>query len=215
MKTQPLKTLIIGVSLLISAVSIGQQNNTETVTDFDGNIYKTVQIGDQVWMAENLRTTHYSDGSALESFPVNGDESNTQKHGRLYRWQAAIGGPNVSDPPTGPIQGASPEGWHIPSEEDWLELINHLGDESIAGGLLKEDMFQGTTSEIGFGALASGWLNFTGEYAGFGEKTFVRSSTSPNGHGGYARELNHVDSTFNRVFLHPDDAISIRCVQNK
>ncbi|MCP4291912.1 MAG: hypothetical protein GY780_08770, partial [bacterium] len=221
MKTNLSIVILVSVFLFVSSVVFGEQDKPETVTDFDGNVYSTVKIGDQTWLAENLRSTHYSDGKPLESFPANGDESNSRSYGRLYCWQAAVGGPSFSEKESNFVQGASPEGWHIPTEEDWLELTNYLGSESTAGAKLKGAGFNNpdlennnSTNGIGFGALAAGWFDFSGEYLGFGKKTFLVSSTSPNGRGGFAWELNDGDSTFIRVFLHPDDAISIRCVKD-
>jgi uncharacterized protein (TIGR02145 family) len=85
-----------------------------TVTDFDGNVYSTVKIGDQWWMAENLKTTHMSDGSILSGvYAYNDDENNVADYGRLYTWQTAL--------------NAELPGWHLPSKEEWDVLINTVG----------------------------------------------------------------------------------------
>jgi len=222
-----LNPCVLSVSLLVSlpcsyAVAAVQGSTAETVTDYDGNVYQTVKIGNQVWMTENLRTTHYSDGTPIESFAMDNDEANAETYGRLYRWESALRGYSAAEGDPREIQGASPAGWHIPSEAEWLELINHLGGEAVAGGHLKEagsahwsEPNTGAGNETGFGALPTGWFDFSGDFKGLGEKSFLRSSTSPGGGGGYAWELNRTSASCLRVFLHPDDAIPIRCIKNR
>jgi len=119
-----------------------------TVTDIDGNVYKTVTIGTQVWMAENLKTTKYRNGDLIgtttpaildysgQSTPkyqwaVGGNESNVATYGRLYTWFAATDSRNIC-----------PTGWHLPTDAEWTTLITFLGGEDVAGGKLKES---GTT----------------------------------------------------------------------
>jgi len=222
MRPNLLKLFFLFTALSTAMPHFAQETAAETVTDVDGNIYATVKIGDQVWMAENLRTTHYSDGTALESFVMNNDAALVDQYGRLYRWDTALRVEDGSSPESEGVQGVSPEGWHIPSEAEWLELIRYLGGKAIAGGKLKAaggDHWQspntGATNETGFGALPTGWFDFTGDFKGFGAKSFLRSSTSPGGRGGYAWELNRISAACTRVFLHPDDAIPIRCIKDR
>lgn len=124
------------------------------VNDNDGNHYKSVKIGNQVWMAENLRSTHYSDGTTLIDgsgagntegnntskyyFNYNNDVSNIPVYGRLYTWSAAMNG-SSADPnsPVG-VQGICPTGWHLPSFNEWMQLAAYLGGDNVAGGQLKE-----------------------------------------------------------------------------
>lgn len=101
-----------------------------TVTDVEGNIYKTIQIGDQVWMAENLKTTTYSDGVPINEISndslwridtlgaycwYENDNSNAEHNGALYNWYAVA------------TQKLCPIGWHVPTEEEWRELLHTLG----------------------------------------------------------------------------------------
>jgi len=87
------------------------------VTDYDGNQYKTVKIGNQIWMAENLRSTHYSDGTIIQGISVyDNDEANAKKYGRLYQWET------ISNP-----SGLCPPGWHAASDEDWKKMEKTIG----------------------------------------------------------------------------------------
>ncbi len=96
---------------------------TEQVTDIDGNVYSTVKIGAQTWMTENLRVTHYPDGNAIPAtYYYNNDLSKLDAYGRLYPWNEAM---NYSTKPG--AQGVCPDGYHIPSDEDWQALERFLG----------------------------------------------------------------------------------------
>jgi len=125
------------------------------ITDIDGNVYKTVKIGSQEWMAENLKTTHYADGSpipfltdqewsliSLESGKAikwyNNDISNKEVFGALYTWPAAVNGSIPSDNNPSGKQGACPTGWHIPSNSEWAQLETYLGGSTLTGGNIKE-----------------------------------------------------------------------------
>jgi len=118
------------------------KTNGQILEDVDGNVYQTVTIETQVWMAENLKTTKYNDGSeiplVLEQQAwydlhapgycwYNNDESgNRDIYGALYNWYALD---------TGKL---CPPGWHVPSDKEWATLIESLGGEAVAGGKLKD-----------------------------------------------------------------------------
>ena len=111
-----------------------------TVTDIDGNVYNTVQIGGQCWMRENLRTTHYSDGTAI---PVDTTLSYTEPHycdytasniplserGYLYNWSAAMHGTASSNAVPSGVQGVCPVGWHLPSDAEWTQFTNYMSSQ--------------------------------------------------------------------------------------
>ena len=140
-----------------------------TVTDIDGNIYHTVTIGTQTWMVENLKTTKYRDGTAIQNVTdgttwftlTTGaycnyafNPTNSETYGRQYNWYAATDAHNIC-----------PTGWHLPTDADWVKLITYLGGGSIAGGKLKEtgtnhwqSPNSGATNETGFTALPGGDL---------------------------------------------------------
>ena len=137
-----------------------------TVKDIDGNMYNTIQIGNQCWMRENLKVTRYADGTPLVDgtgavntqydtitqyyFNYNDDSSFVETYGRLYIWMAAVNG-QVSEADLNPsqVQGVCPDGWHVPSDSEWRQLEMFLGMPeaeaidrewrgTIEGGMLKE-----------------------------------------------------------------------------
>ena len=170
------------------------------VKDIDGNFYKKVKIGKQWWMAENLKTTHYNDGipiplitdnsewSALTSgaycFFLN-DETNKKDHGALYNWNAVS---------TGKL---CPKGWHVPSDEEWHQLVLFLDPDAImnsrditrwesliAGGKLKEEGIlhwkspnYGATNESGFTAIPGGVRDPDGSFRDIEGLAHLWSST--------------------------------------
>ena len=143
-----------------------------SVTDVEGNLYKTVRIGRQVWMAENLRVTHYRNGEPIDYVgdsagwgshqpgaycDVYNDPSNSTTYGLLYNWWA------VNDP-----RGISPEGWHVPSNDEWQTLEDFIGADD-AGGKLKANYLwaspnTGATNIYGFSALPAGQRYTNGEF---------------------------------------------------
>ncbi|MFO7868847.1 MAG: fibrobacter succinogenes major paralogous domain-containing protein, partial [Bacteroidales bacterium] len=118
------------------------------VSDFEGNVYKTVKIGNQIWMAENLRSTYYADGTPIPSgaglgditgqntstyyFWYNDDIQNASEWGALYTWAAAMNSEASSATNPSGVQGVCPNGWHIPSDAEWKELEMSLGMSAAA-----------------------------------------------------------------------------------
>ncbi len=118
------------------------------VSDFEGNVYKTVKIGTQIWMAENLRSTYYADGTPISSgaglgditgdntskyyFWYNDDIQHASEWGALYTWAAAMNGETSSAANPSGVQGVCPNGWHVPSDAEWKELEMSLGMSAAA-----------------------------------------------------------------------------------
>jgi len=167
---------------------ITQQIFNGTVSDGDGNTYSTVTIGTQVWMAENLKTTRYNDGTAILPVPLNyvdfnsatpgycwynnDDVTNKSTYGALYNWLAVN---------TGKL---CPTGWHVPTNAEWATLINYLGGEVVAGGKMKETGTThwkspnlGATNSSGFSALPGGRRFYDGNFSYLGEDGLWWSST--------------------------------------
>lgn len=116
------------------------------ITDVEGNSYKTVYIGSQQWMAENLKTSKYNNGNTISNVTdptqwknlttpawchYNNSDSLGKIYGKLYNWYVVSPASNVS-------KNVCPTGWHVPTKPEWTILIDYLGGESIAGGKMKE-----------------------------------------------------------------------------
>ncbi len=111
----------------LSEYNVQPCGGAETVTDYDGNVYPTIQIGQQCWMKENLRTTHYADGEIIPigsaCYYPNGNAGNRAQYGLLYTWYAATQNVSSGSNPSG-VRGACPYGWHVPSDDEWSQLLS-------------------------------------------------------------------------------------------
>ena len=119
----------------------------------DGKVYKTIKIGNQVWMAENL---NYDAGSG--SWCYDNGSSNCEKYGRLYDWKTA--------------KKVTPKGWHLPSQSEFETLLNNLGGR--ASGAYNKIISGGSS---GFNALFGGWRSFNGSFYNIGYVAYFWSST--------------------------------------
>ena len=115
---------------------------TSTVTDIDGNTYNSVQIGNQCWMKENLRTTSYANGTSISlgdsqssttayRYYPNNNSSNVATYGYLYNWIAVMGNSSSSSSIPSGVQGICPTGWHVPSDAEWTLLRNYVSSQSL------------------------------------------------------------------------------------
>ncbi|MBR3668427.1 MAG: fibrobacter succinogenes major paralogous domain-containing protein [Fibrobacter sp.] len=169
---------------------------TNTLTDLrDGKTYKTTTIGEQVWMAENLNYLYYfkakEDSIVVPDYCYNDTASYCDKYGRLYQWSAAMDSAAVfSDGGKGcgqfadceskaPVRGVCPKGWHLPSVEEFVKLLDAVGGDLIAGDTLKSTSGWETvgygeiangTDDYGFTALPGGFRETGSEYATLGEQ---------------------------------------------
>lgn len=215
---------ILGLLILFIVISFKgiSQESTETVTDIDGNVYKTVIIGDQVWMAENLAwlpsVSPPSEGSLTVPYyyvyDYNGTNvteakasSNYQTYGVLYNWPAAM--------------EACPEGWHLPTDDEWDELTDYLGGTDIAGGKLKETGTShwnapnvGATNETGFSALPGGYRQVHSTSDTIGYAGFWWSATHLN-RGAWDRTMSYNNRTFWwAIYFNKELGFSVRCVKD-
>ncbi len=227
--------LLVFITVTVSTVNAQQE--TGTVTDIDGNVYKTVIIGGQEWMAENLKVTHYRNGDAIPNVSdgsewkklstgayctFENDEGNAVKYGYLYNWQAV-----------GDQRNIAPEGWHVASDFEWKELEMSLGMSqtdadstgwrgSDTGGRLKEEGTahwitpnEGATNESGFSVRPGGFRE--SDYGLYEYSTYWATfwSTSVyNSESVWYRFMDYTKPTVYRNVTHKSSGLSVRCVRD-
>jgi uncharacterized protein (TIGR02145 family) len=194
-----------------------------TVTDIDGNVYKTVKIGTQVWMKENLKVSRYQNGDQIPTnlsdnewekttsgaFAIyNNDAANNTTYGKLYNWYAVVDGRNVC-----------PVGWHVPSDQEWTTLENYLGGEIVAGGKMKaktgwKPPNTGATNESGFSGLPGGGRNYDGTYDDIDFYGFWWSSTEYSTSNAWFRYLYYDNGSSIRNFNGKQNGFSVRCLRD-
>ena len=203
------------LSFLAELVAMGQ----DSVTDFDGNIYHTVVIGNQLWLRENLKSLHYADGTQVpDAVSYNNSDSLASIYGLLYTWQAAMKNSTAAG-----SQGVCPEGCHLPSHDEWTELETFLGGFEIAGGKMKETGTghwntpnTGATNSSGFTALPGGEydahqfmkFNLLKEYAVFWTSTEVNGSLAKE------RYLSYDNAQCLPYNWYKNMKYSIRCIKD-
>ncbi|MBR4787768.1 MAG: hypothetical protein IK013_07850 [Bacteroidales bacterium] len=155
----------------------------DTVTDYDGNLYHTLQLGQQCWLKENLRTTHYADGTAIAPgssssltvpyrYAPRGQDSNVPLYGYLYNWAAVMRGDSSSNANPSGVQGVCPTGWHVPSLSEWEQLVSYVGGQpQYVCGSDSSYIAKALASEIGWyestNACAPGNERYTNNATGF------------------------------------------------
>jgi len=196
------------------------------IYDFNKNKYGTVVIGTQVWMSENLRTSHYQNGKEIPFLApdlrvdemiygawssCNGSEKNNKTFGLLYNWYAVSSSNDIC-----------PQGWHVPTKKEWSILAEFLGGEKSAGYQLKttdtlswispNHTFSNNQSH--FSALPAGIWNYRGAFVNKGRSTYWWSSTESNEGEAWARSLYSGSGGF---FLGAEEkpiGLSVRCIQD-
>ncbi len=168
----------------------------------DNHFYKTIKIGSQIWMAENLG---YQADSGCWAY--NNDESNVAKYGRLYTWKIA--------------KNVCPAGWHLPSDAEWSTLTNYLGGEDIASGKMKVttdweyDAYGNATNESGFNALPAGGRNYAdGSFYAIVGFAFFWSSTPTEGEYVWGRRLSFLEGRCYRGGYNRSLGFSVRCLKD-
>ena len=197
-----------------------------TMTDVEGNVYKTITIGTQTWMAENLNVTKYRTG---EDIPVITDDMEWDSltsgaycnpnffsglptgYGFLYNWYSVNDSRNIA-----------PAGWHVPTHREWTILADYLGGRNIAGGKLKE---KGTvhwkspnndaTNETGFTALPTGCRSSDGYFCEMGTYAYFWTSTEANASLAWFRYLNYYHPKMQETYYYGKSCgFSVRCIKD-
>jgi uncharacterized protein (TIGR02145 family) len=194
-----------------------------SVTDIDGNTYATIQIGTQVWMAENLRTTRFRNGEPLPHLTdavqwfnhttgawtyYDNDTNYNSTYGKLYNWYV------VTD-----TRQVCPAGWHLPTDAEWTILSDYFGDADIAGGMLKATMLwdapnAGATNESGFSGLAGGYCSNYGHFNYLGSNGYWWSATSRSADNAWRRALSLGTKGLYRGDFTKRSGLSVRCLMD-
>ena len=198
-----------------------------SITDQQGNTYKTIVIGGREWMAENLRTSIYRNGEPITHVPdvlvwqgandgawvhYGSNADNECPYGKLYNWRA------VND-----VRNICPAGWHVPGDVEWKALEDSLGGSQIAGQKLKSEVLRYwqcpnsfSDNSSGFSGLPGGGRIIFGGYYQAGFKGWWWTSTQLDGNLAYYRELDYNQTS---VFRNNDGTdkqhgLSVRCIKD-
>jgi uncharacterized protein (TIGR02145 family) len=186
-------------------------------------VFKTVKIGGQVWMADNLNVDHYRNGDAIREIKdagqwsnltsgswcyYNSNISNGQVYGKLYNWYA------VND-----SRGLCPAGWHVPSDEDWTALQNFLGGSEMAGGKLKATTGWnlpngGANNSSSYNGLPGGCRYVNGSFDAIGNFGYWWSVTENDYDNAWGRRLSYVNSDLGRNSVSKLGGFSVRCIKD-
>jgi uncharacterized protein (TIGR02145 family) len=195
------KSLLTSFAFLVFAMSSAAQSGTFTDSR-DGKVYKTVTIGTQIWMAENLAFKANNFCLAYNNYV-----DNAEGYGYLYDWETA--------------KEACPAGWHLPTDSEWSELITYLGGNNVAGGKLKEtdtthwnSPNTEATNESGFNALPGGFRDYDGTFLYLHDFGFWWSSTEQGIGNAWGYSLNYNDSKAIRFSNGWPMGFSVRCVKD-
>lgn len=207
----------------------------DTVTDSEGNVYNTVRIGNQVWMAEGLRATEYSDGSEITGIywfgsdynndgDINAEDSTfyVEHYGFLYTTAAAMNGASSSNTNPSGVQGACPTGWHLPSRLELEVLKDTLGGYGLAGGKLKDtntDFWDspnaGATNQTGFTARGTGNYSSTGHFYQINYIGYFMTATEAGATDQYVFRIYSDDDNLSLYPFDKNGGATIRCVKNQ
>jgi len=217
--------LILGILILIIFSCKKEEKPPDPVSDIEGNKYKTVRIGTQIWMAENLKTTLFNDGSEIPIITNASDWKNLTSPG--YCWYnndiasnkdiygALYNGFTVT---TGKL---CPSGWHVPTSEELQQLLDFSGDTITGGGNLKETGInywlspnKGATNSTGFTAVPSGLRYFEGSFTAISHFTGFWSATDVETDDESFLSLYFGDATVSIKHISKNNGLSVRCIKD-
>lgn len=217
----------------------------DSVTDYDGNVYRIVKLGNQYWMAENLRTTHYADGTFIRMLPSiinipcryypNNDSTTVADYGYLYNWRAVMNKSASSSRNPSGVQGICPKGWHVPSDAEWQQLVDYMGTQakywctndtlSFAKALTSKEGWESDEGDCAIGNEqeennASGFNArpagyFSSEYGSFGRNADFWSATEQDVSNAKYRFLSKRRSTIGSNSCEKYNAFPVRCLRDK
>lgn len=210
-------------------INFNQELDYGRMSDQDGNLYRTIEIGQQTWMAENLRAAHFADGTEIplvtELFYWTSQKSPAYCHyendtifrriyGALYNWYAVADNRKIC-----------PDGWHVPSDAEFTALEAYLGGSDFAGMKIKEaglahwsSTNAGATNETGFTALPAGNRYWSSEYdfrdMKYNAMFWTATQPLPDGESAYFRYLSNTGVGISRNTWWKRSGFSVRCVKD-
>jgi uncharacterized protein (TIGR02145 family) len=233
-----------GLASQVPGINVGGPIYGEGVTDIDGNFYPSVIMGNQEWMAENLRVTRHANGNNIIRYCYDNDAANCGLYGGLYTWHTAMHGASSSNTNPSNVQGICPAGWHLPSDAEWTELLNYV----VAQGFPNGNMVNGAGNalkscrqvssplggdcatsehprwnshshnygrdEFGFSALPGGYLAPNGSFYTLGDHGYWWSSTESSTTSAWDRQLYRNFGHLARYFYSKDYGFAVRCVRD-
>jgi uncharacterized protein (TIGR02145 family) len=223
---------LLSVIALVSVLGSAAQQYGSIKDSRDGKIYKTVKIGSQTWMAENLNVSKFRNGDPIleaktyeewkeageKEQPAwcyyNNDPRNGAKYGKLYNWYA------INDP-----RGLSPKGWHVPSKSDWKDFTNYLGGELSVGmkiksktGWITYPVNYGGNDQYGFKALPAGYSfgaeSRFGRFYGEQEYGAFWSSTETDSISAFELPIGGQSYVSSIGSQNKDVGLSVRCIKD-
>ncbi|EHQ27653.1 fibrobacter succinogenes major paralogous domain-containing protein [Mucilaginibacter paludis] len=212
--------------LIIMSGFLATCNVPGTLKDIDGNIYHTVKIGNQIWMAENLRTTHFSNGNPISQISNNkawerstapafcfydNDKEKGKTYGPLYNWYA------VND-----SRGLAPKGWHIPTKMELDTLLkNTIGSDTLAAAFLKEPgnkhwlpAIMETVGASGFNALPAGYRHRDGSFHSLKSNTYFWTGNFTFELYNWSSRLFYGFADVDRELYYRQYGFSVRCIKD-
>jgi uncharacterized protein (TIGR02145 family) len=216
------KILLLLVALALMNINV---LHSQTVKDADGNIYMSVNIGKQIWMSENLKTTRFNDGKPIQLVAndnaweglktpaycwYNDDIKNKDVFGALYNWFAVNS------------KKLCPAGWHVSTDAEWEAMIDYIGGLSTAGDKLKEkgvthweNYLSQATNDYDFTALPGGMRYFTGDFPLFGNTYAIWwTSTEFSEYQALCRGLHDSSSMAFKASDNKRSGFSVRCIKD-
>jgi len=213
----------------VSSSNFSSSSHGPKLLDIDGNEYKTVKIGNQLWMAENLRTSSFNDGVAIPNVIADTNWSNLKSaawcsynneekfeivYGKLYNWYSL-------NPKTNGNKNICPSGWHVPSDKEWIELYEYLGGIEVAANKLKHAdpycwmyLHEKASNSSNFSALPGGYFYNIGRFDGLFSAAIWWSSTENDATSVWRFLVHAGASQIDMKYFPKEDAASIRCVKD-
>lgn len=185
------------MAILFTSIPVFTQSTDYMKDPRDGKIYQVVELAGQWWMAENLAY------DTAASYLYDNRNGNEKVYGRLYEWQVAI--------------KVCPEGWHLPSAEEWDRLIDYFGGTSVAGAFLNESdnlPEESTKKKPGFNALPAGYRDPFGNYGNLEQFAYFWTSTEGDSLAAVRRLIAADGKSIGGAYGNKTSGYSVRCIKD-